>query len=191
MPAPNASVRRSADNPILLPSQIQPSRPDFEVVGVFNPGAIRVGDETVLLLRVAEAPLAVAPDQVASPIYNPESQSIELRTWPRDTPGLKLDDSRLVVVGGDTFLTSISHFRRARSKDGLHFEVEARPVFSAENALEAFGVEDPRITRIGDTFWVNYTAVSSAGIATGLASSRDLRHFERHGIIFSPPNRDV
>ena len=77
----DASVRRFADNPILVPSQIQPSRPDFEVVGVFNPGAIRVGDETVLLLRVAEAPLAVAPDHVASPIYDPESRRIELRTW--------------------------------------------------------------------------------------------------------------
>ncbi len=184
-------VRRFAENPLLVPSQIPPSRPDFEVVGVFNPGAIRVGDETILLLRVAEAPLAVAPDQVASPIYDPESGSVKLRTWSRDTPGLKLDDSRLLVVGRDTFLTSISHFRRASSKDGLHFTVEAAPVFSAQHALEAFGVEDPRITRIADTFWVNYTAVSSAGIATGLASSRDLRHFERHGIIFSPPNRDV
>src|SRR6478609_6266174 len=187
----HSSVRRFADNPILVPSQIQPSRPDFEVVGVFNPAAIRVGDETILLLRVAEAPRNVASNLVASPIYDPESKSVRLRTWSRDTPGLKLDDSRLIVVGRDTFLTSISHFRRARSKDGLHFEVEARPVFSAENALEAFGVEDPRITQIGDTYWVNYTAVSSSGIATGLASSRDLRHFERHGIIFSPPNRDV
>jgi len=187
----NASVRRFADNPILVPSQLPPSRPDFEVVGVFNPGAIRVGDETILLLRVAEAPLEVAATHVASPIYDPDSKRVELRTWSRDTPGLKLDDSRLVVVGRDTFLTSISHFRRARSKDGLHFEVENTPVFSAQHALEAFGVEDPRITQIGDTFWVNYTAVSSAGIATGLASSRDLRQFERHGIIFSPPNRDV
>jgi beta-1,2-mannobiose phosphorylase / 1,2-beta-oligomannan phosphorylase len=187
----NASVRRFADNPILVPSQLQPSRPDFEVVGVFNPGAIRVGDETVLLLRVAEAPLAVASDQVASPIFDPHSGRVELRMWSRDTPGLNLSDSRLVVVGRDTFLTSISHFRRARSKDGLHFEVEPQPVFEAQHALEAFGVEDPRITQLGDTFWVNYTAVSSAGVATGLASSRDLRHFERHGIIFSPPNRDV
>ncbi|HEY3253407.1 MAG TPA: glycoside hydrolase family 130 protein [Polyangiaceae bacterium] len=186
-----SSVRRFADNPILVPSQLQPSRPDFEVVGVFNPGAIRIGDETILLLRVAEAPLDVAPNQVASPIYDPDSKRVLLRTWNRDTPGLKLDDSRLVVVNRDTFLTSISHFRRARSKDGLHFEVESAPVFSAGHALEAFGVEDPRITQIGETFWVNYTAVSSAGIATGLASSRDLRQFERHGIIFSPPNRDV
>ena len=187
----HSSVRRFAGNPILVPSQIEPSRPDFEVVGVFNPGAIRVMDETVLLLRVAEAPRGVSADKVASPIYDPVSKSVQIHTWGRDTPGLDTSDSRLIGVAGDTFLTSISHFRRATSRDGFLFEVDRAPVFSAQHALEAFGVEDPRITQIGDTYWVNYTAVSSAGIATGLASSKDLRHFERHGIIFAPPNRDV
>ena len=185
------SVRRFADNPILVPAQLAATRPDFEVVGVFNPGVIRVADETVLFLRVAEAPRDVPPDCVAAPIYDPDSNSVVVRTWPRDTPGLSTSDSRLIVVGRDTFLTSISHFRRARSRDGLHFEVEAEPAFASQHALEAFGVEDPRITRIDDTHWLNYTAVSSAGIATALASSRDLSTFERHGVIFSPPNRDV
>jgi beta-1,2-mannobiose phosphorylase / 1,2-beta-oligomannan phosphorylase len=188
---PSLSVRRFADNPILVPSQLAATRPDFEVVGVFNPGAIRVGDETVLLLRVAEAPRDVPPDRVAAPIYDPESRSVLVRSWPKDTPGLNTSDSRLIVVGRDTFLTSISHFRLARSRDGLHFEVAAKAAYASEHALEAFGVEDPRITRIGDTYWVNYTAVSSAGITTALASSRDLVTFERHGVIFSPPNRDV
>ncbi len=73
----------------------------------------------------------------------------------------------------------------------MRFVVDESPAFSSEDALEAFGVEDPRITRIDDTYWINYTAVSSAGIATALASSRDLLSFERHGVIFSPPNRDV
>ena len=191
MSIPSSFVRRFAENPILVPSQLTATRSDFEVVGVFNPGVIRVGDETVLLLRVAEAPREVPADHVAAPIYDPESGRIVVRTWSKDTPGLNTSDSRLIVVGRDTFLTSISHFRRARSRDGLHFEVEAEAAFSAQHALEAFGVEDPRITRIGGTYWVNYTAVSSAGITTGLASSRDLESFERHGIIFSPPNRDV
>jgi beta-1,2-mannobiose phosphorylase / 1,2-beta-oligomannan phosphorylase len=188
---PSLSVRRFAENPILVPSQLVATRPDFEVVGVFNPGVTRVGEETVLLVRVAEAPREVAAALVAAPIYDPELGRVVLRTWPKDTPGLDTSDSRLVVVGGDTFLTSISHFRRARSRDGLHFEVDAAPAFSSQHALEAFGVEDPRITRIGDAYWINYTAVSSSGIATGLASSRDLVSFERHGIIFAPPNRDV
>jgi predicted GH43/DUF377 family glycosyl hydrolase len=40
-------------------------------------------------------------------------------------------------------------------------------------------------------YWINYTAVSPDGIATALASTRDFRTFERHGIIFPPDNRDV
>ena len=187
----SSSVHRFADNPILVPSQLTATRPDFEVVGVFNPGAIRVGEETVLLLRVAEAPRDVPASHVAAPIYDPSSRQVVVRTWPRDTPGLDTSDSRLIVVGRDTFLTSISHFRRARSRDGLRFVVDGAPAFSSEHALEAFGVEDPRITRIDDTYWINYTAVSSAGITTALASSPDLLSFERHGVIFSPPNRDV
>ena len=35
---------------------VRPSRPDLEVVGVFNPGVIRHESDVVLLLRVAEAP---------------------------------------------------------------------------------------------------------------------------------------
>jgi len=186
-----ATVRRFANNPILIAAQVTPSRPDFEVVGVFNPGVIRIADEMLLLLRVAEAPRDVPEHHVAAPIYDAESKQIVVRTWPKDTPFLDTSDSRLITVGSDTFLTSISHFRRARSKDGFRFEVEAQPAFAASEALEAFGVEDPRITRIADTYWVNYTAVSSAGISTALASSRDLLSFERHGVIFSPPNRDV
>jgi len=114
-----ATVRRFAENPILIPSQLAPSRPDFEVVGVFNPGVIRIGDETLLLLRVAEAPLDVPEHHVAAPIYDADTQRIVIRTWPKDTPFLDTSDSRLISVGNDTFLTSISHFRRARAKDGF------------------------------------------------------------------------
>src|SRR4051812_34915410 len=127
MSTSSSTVRRFVDNPILVASELTPSRPDFEVVGVFNPGAIRIGDETVLLLRVAEAPLAVTPEQVASPIYDAESGEIRIHTWPKDTPGLDLSDSRLIKIGRNITLTSISHFRRARSRDGFHFEVEPLP----------------------------------------------------------------
>jgi beta-1,2-mannobiose phosphorylase / 1,2-beta-oligomannan phosphorylase len=188
---PSRSSHRFSENPILTPSMVTPSRPDFEVVGVFNPGVVRVGDESVLLLRVAEAPRGVAPDEVAAPVYDHDSKRVVVRTWKKDTPGLDTSDSRVIAVGGDTFLTSISHFRLARSKDGVTFRVDPLPALAAAHPLEAFGIEDPRITLIDGTYWVNYTAVSSAGIATALASSTDLVRFERHGIIFAPPNRDV
>jgi predicted GH43/DUF377 family glycosyl hydrolase len=167
------------------------SRPDFQVVGVFNPGVVRVGDETVMLLRVAEAPCGIPADEVAAPMYDHASRRLVIRTWKRGTPGIGVSDPRVVTVGGDTFLTSISHLRRARSKDGIAFRVDPAPVLAAAHPLEAFGVEDARVTAIDDTYWVNYTAVSPAGIATALAATTDLVHFERRGIVFAPPNRDV
>ena len=97
----------------------------------------------------------------------------------------------MIVVDGRTWLTSISHLRVARSTDGIHFEVEPAPALSPATAYESFGIEDPRITLLDGTYWINYTAVSPYGIATALASTKDFRTFERHGIIFPPPNRDV
>lgn len=187
---PNSPVRWT-HNPIITPAQVVPSRPDFEVVGVFNPGVIRVGDETRLLLRVAEAPRQVSPDEVASPYYDGAAQQIVVRTWKRATPGLGTNDSRVITHDGDTYLSSISHLRWARSSDGRHFDVDTKPALTPADALEAFGVEDPRITVLNGVCWINYTAVSSAGIATALACSKDLVTFARKGIIFAPPNRDV
>jgi predicted GH43/DUF377 family glycosyl hydrolase len=185
------SVHRAAENPILTPAMVAPSRPDFQVMGVFNPGVVRVGEETVLLLRVAESPRGVPADEIAAPIYDHAAGRIDIRTWKRNTPGIVTSDSRVVTVGSDTFLTSISHLRIARSRDGIAFRVEPLPSLAAAHPLEAFGVEDARITFIDGVHLINYTAVSSAGIATALASSVDLREFERRGIIFAPPNRDV
>jgi predicted GH43/DUF377 family glycosyl hydrolase len=69
--------------------------------------------------------------------------------------------------------------------------VDGLPTFGPQSAYESFGIEDARITLLDGTYWINYTAVSEHGIATGLASTKDFKAFERHGIIFPPPNRDV
>ena len=49
-------VERFAENPLIEPKDVNPSRDDYEVVGAFNAGAIRFKDEILLLLRVAERP---------------------------------------------------------------------------------------------------------------------------------------
>ncbi len=185
------SPRRSPANPIITPAMVRPSRPDLEVVGVFNPGVIRHGKEILLLLRVAEAPVKESDDEVAAAIFDASSGRLTMKRWKRDTPGIDVSDPRTVALDGGMWLTSISHMRIARSTDGIHFDIDDEPAFQPATALEAFGVEDPRITLIDGTYWINYTAVSPHGISTGLASTRDFRTFTRHGIIFSPPNRDV
>ena len=41
---------------LLCPDDLKPSRPNLEVIGVFNPGAITYQDGVMLLVRVAERP---------------------------------------------------------------------------------------------------------------------------------------
>ncbi len=182
---------RATENPILTPAMIRPSRPDLEVVGVFNPGVTRHESDVVLLLRVAEAPLRSSMGEAAAPVYNSVTKQLDVHRWPANTKGLNVRDPRMIIVDGRTWLTSISHLRVARSTDGVRFEVEPVPALSPATELESFGIEDARITFLDGTYWINYSAVSPHGIATSLASTRDFRTFERHGVIFPPPNRDV
>lgn len=185
-----AVARRAPENPVITPAMVRPSRRDLEVVGAFNPAVTRHGGNVLLLLRVAEAPPASSVD-VFAPIYDVESGHLDIRKWPRDADGVDTTDPRVIVVNGRTWLTSISHLRVARSSDGVNFVIDDAPALSPENSYETFGIEDPRITLIGDTYWINYSAVSPNGVSTALASTKDFREFERHGIIFPPSNKNV
>lgn len=182
---------RAPENPIVTPDMVLASRPDMEVVGVFNAGATRFEGDTVLLLRVSEAPRKLAPGVISAAIYNADTRRTEIKQWMENTEGLDASDPRAVIAEGSVWLTSMSHLRVARSRDGIHFEIEGKPALSPSNRYEAFGIEDPRITLLDGTYWINYTAVSQHGITTALASTKDFRTFERHGVIFPPPNRDV
>jgi predicted GH43/DUF377 family glycosyl hydrolase len=44
---------------------------------------------------------------------------------------------------------------------------------------------------VDDTYWITLHPRVPLDITTGLASTRDFKSFERHGLIISPPNRDV
>jgi len=183
---------RFDENPLIRPSDVKPSRDDFQVVGAFNAGVTRVGDEIVLLIRIAEAPSS-QDDEVVAPFLRPDRPGgdIEILRVRKDDPALEAGDPRVFIYKGQPYLTSMSHLRVARSRDGRHFAIEPRPALVPERPEEEYGIEDPRITRIGDAYYINYTAVSRHGIATALAVTRDFATFERKGLIFAVENRDV
>jgi predicted GH43/DUF377 family glycosyl hydrolase len=81
--------------------------------------------------------------------------------------------------------------RLARSRDGVNFEVANCPVITGGSEYETFGVEDPRISLIEGTYYIDYVGVSPLGVTTCLASTRDFASFARHGVIFCPENKDV
>src|SRR2546430_10407242 len=117
---------------------VRASRPDLEVVGAFNPGVVQHEDETILLLRVSEAPRDIAPGEVAAPVYDARSDRVEVRRWRASEHAVNSTDPRVVVVDGRTWLTSISHLRIARSRDGIHFTVDERPSLFPGTAEEGY-----------------------------------------------------
>jgi len=84
----------------------------------------------------------------------------------------------------------------ARSQDGCHFTPDAEPAMvpSTEEPFatyEQYGIEDPRITKIDDTYYISYVCYLSFGCRVGLALTRNFQTFERVGLISLPDNKDV
>jgi len=187
------NVYRFAENPLVTPDDVPPSFDGWEVVSAFNAGVTEHNGEVVLLLRVAEKPKANSPDQVLVPVLDCDSgkPTIRVLEFSASDPDINLNDPRTVNFPDRMYLTTISHLRVARSKDGVHFKVDPKPALFPDQPHEAFGLEDPRITRLDDTYYVVYKSVEPNGIAQCLASTRDFVWWEKHGMIFCPENMDA
>jgi len=74
----------------------------------------------------------------------------------------------------------------ARSRNGYDFTVEREPVLAP--GPEDFGrFNDPRLTRIGDTWYVCYCSdPKETGIRIGIAATKDFRSFEQ--LYYSEPD---
>lgn len=185
-------IVRSEKNPVIKPSDIKPSLPEYRVLGAFNPGAINFGDEILLLLRVAET-CRPKPGFVRLPVYKFENGDShpDILEFSDDDPDVILRDTRGVSYKGREYLSTMSHLRLARSKDGINFKVEDQPFIYPLNESEEYGVEDARITRIGNKYYINFTAVSRDSWGTVLAVTENFVTVKRLGMIFHPENKDV
>jgi predicted GH43/DUF377 family glycosyl hydrolase len=182
-------LRRIWEHCLLRPQDFQPSHEALEIVSVFNPGVADLGDDVLLLVRVAERPRRQRPETLALPRWQP-GKGLVIDHLPASE--CTLGDPRIVTLkDGSSRLTFISHLRIVRLRHGREVACIDDVMFMPENSYETYGVEDPRITRIGEVFYITYVAVSMHGAATALTSTRDFKTFQRHGIIFPPENKDV
>ena len=62
------------------------------------------------------------------------------------------------------------------------------PVLVPEESYDCQGVEDPRIVKIDDTYYLSYTAYDGYQAMGALAISKDLKHFEKKGLIVPEVN---
>lgn len=185
-------VKRYENNPIITPADVKPSRSDFKVECVFNAGVTRFENDVLLLLRVAESAVSNNKEVVKVPYFDHIRQKIVVVDFEKNDPLNDYSDSRYIKTPNRLYLTSISHLRIARSKDGINFKVDETPTLVPSNEYEMYGIEDPRITHIGDTYYINYSAISYiTGVTTCLATTKDFKSFKRKGVIFTPDNKDI
>jgi predicted GH43/DUF377 family glycosyl hydrolase len=182
---------RFAANPILRPANVIPSVPDMRVECLLNPGAFRYRGRTGLLLRVAERPPQSAT-AVSTPVLDPAAPGgLRIVSVRRDDPELKVSDPRLFTWKNQEYLTTLSHLRLAWSDDGERFTADPAPTLVGVGELEAFGVEDCRVSTLADgRFLLTYTAVSANGVGVGCIETRDWLSFRRLGMIIPPHNKD-
>ena len=62
-------------------------------------------------------------------------------------------------------------------------ERHIEPILFPELASESHGIEDPRIVKIDDLYYLTYTAYDGVNALGALATSKDLKTFEKHNII--------
>jgi predicted GH43/DUF377 family glycosyl hydrolase len=59
----------------------------------------------------------------------------------------------------------------------------AEPLILTEFEYESHGIEDPRIVKIDDLYYLTYTAYDGVNALGALATSTDLKHWKKHGLL--------
>lgn len=78
----------------------------------------------------------------------------------------------------------VSRIGYAESLDGMNFTIHPEPALNPEAPYEkGGGVEDPRLVFINGTYYLTYTAYDGHSAQLALATSKDLLHWDRKGII--------
>jgi len=117
-----------------------------------------------------------------NPIVAPQGQSWE--SAGTFNPAVVQAGERFRMLYRAQDAQGVSRLGYAESFDGMHFARRPEPVLVPETGYEkGGGVEDPRIVKIGDQYYLTYTAYNSKDAQLCLAISNDLLHWERQGIL--------
>jgi predicted GH43/DUF377 family glycosyl hydrolase len=117
-----------------------------------------------------------------SPILTPQGNSWEAAgTF---NPAVVMLGEKIVMLYRAQDKQGTSRLGYAESADGIHFTRRAEPVLSPSTDYEKDGgVEDPRLVQFGDTYYLTYTGYNKKDAQLCLATSKDLIHWDRKGVI--------
>ncbi len=99
-------------------------------------------------------------------------------------PTVVIKDGKFVMLYRAQDHDGVSRLGYATSTDGIRFIRNTEPVLAPEAEYEkSGGVEDPRLVKIGDLYYLTYTGYNKQTAQLCLATSRDLIYWKRQGVI--------
>jgi predicted GH43/DUF377 family glycosyl hydrolase len=99
-------------------------------------------------------------------------------------PAVIRHEGRIVMLYRAQDRNGTSRLGYASSTDGIHFVRGQAPVLAPETEYERDGgIEDPRLIRLGDTYYLTYTGYNRTDAQLCLATSKDLVRWNRKGVI--------
>ncbi len=165
------------------------------VLGAFNPGMTRLANGNLLLMvRVAEA--------LREPVRNGKVHAIRwedgkfvLDAWPIELANTA-DPRKFTVPGGAwkvMALTSLSWLLPVElSPDGLEIvSIDYDKAIAPAGPWQCYGVEDARISWIGETYWMTTCSVSPERHSTTLYRSANGLDWTFDGIVLDHQNKDM
>ena len=126
----------------------------------------------------------------ADPILSPSGDGFE--SAGTFNPAVVRKDGKFVMLYRAQDHAGKSALGYTTSTDGVHFTKPAKPVLESEAPYEkGGGVEDPRLQKIGDIYYLTYTGYNNVDgrgpdhkdAQLCLATSKDLIHWDRQGVI--------
>lgn len=181
---------------LLEPEDLSPSSSKFEILGVFNPGAIRLADgDIVLYVRIWEKLIKTEDKKYyyAPKMVGRKTFKVAIDKFKKESAKSK-SDLDIVFKDGTKRITFISYFKRViLDRSGFNIKsIDKKPSFYGLCNDGEFGVEDPRITKVDKWYVMTYVSLSKQqNISTSLAISKDCKNWKRRGIIFGEQDKDV
>jgi predicted GH43/DUF377 family glycosyl hydrolase len=126
----------------------------------------------------------------ADPILSPQGDGFE--SAGTFNPAVVKKDGKFVMLYRAQDKKGTSSLGYASSDDGVHFTRRPAPVLVSDAPYEkGGGVEDPRLIKFGRTYYLTYTGFNNVDgqgpdhrdAQLCLATSTDLIHWKRHGVI--------
>jgi beta-1,2-mannosidase len=141
----------------------------------------------IALLSTASFLLAAAEQEIwkrvsQTPVISPQGTGWE--SAGTFNPAVIRHDNKVVMLYRAQDTDGVSRLGYADSTDGIHFARKPEPVFAPEGSYEiGGGVEDPRRVKIDRLYYMTYTGYNKQDAQLCLATSRDLIHWDRKGIL--------